>query len=230
MTGSRLLELVAVMDRLRLECPWDRRQTHRSLVPYLLEETYETLEAIESGGGPDAAPDYVHLREELGDLLLQVYFHARLAEEAGPDGFTIEDVAGGIVDKLVHRHPHVFAREEGAEPMSADEVDRNWERLKATEKGRASVLDGVPAALPALALADKVVGRAARVGVEPARGDSGSEGDAVGDRLLGLVAEARSDGVDAEQALRDAVRRLAEDVRAAEGLGRAVPGPEADRR
>ena len=212
MTGSRLLELVAVMDRLRLECPWDRRQTHRSLVPYLLEETYETIEAIESGDGPDAAPDYVHLREELGDLLLQVYFHARLAEEAGPDGFTVEGVAGGIVDKLVHRHPHVFAREEGADPMSADEVDRNWERLKAAEKGRASVLDGIPAALPALALADKVVGRAARVGVEPAPGN----GDSVGDRLLALVAEARSEGVDAEQALRDVVRRLAEDVRGAE--------------
>jgi XTP/dITP diphosphohydrolase len=226
MTGSRLLELVAVMDRLRRECPWDRRQTHRSLVPYLLEETYETLEAIESGGGPDAAPDYVHLREELGDLLLQVYFHARLAEEAGPDGFTIEDVAGGIADKLVHRHPHVFARHEGADPMSADEVDRNWERLKAVEKGRASVLDGIPAALPALALADKVVGRAARVGVEPAPGGS----DSVGDRLLALVVEARSAGVDAEQALREAVRRVADDVRAAERTGRAVPGTDAARR
>jgi XTP/dITP diphosphohydrolase len=228
MTGSRLLELVAVMDRLRRECPWDRRQTHRSLVPYLLEETYETLEAIESGQGPDAAPDYVHLREELGDLLLQVYFHARLAEEAGPDGFTIEDVAGGIVDKLVHRHPHVFAPQEGADAMSADEVDRSWERLKAAEKGRASVLEGIPAALPALALADKVVGRAARVGVGPASGDSAA--GSVGDRLLALVSEARSDGVDAEQALRDAVRRLAEDVRAAESTGRAVPGTDAGRR
>jgi MazG family protein len=210
MTGSRLLELVAVMDRLRRECPWDRRQTHRSLVPYLLEETYETLEAIESGEGPGARPDYVHLREELGDLLLQVYFHSRLAEEAGAEGFTIEDVAGGIVDKLVHRHPHVFASEEDEEPMSADEVDRSWERLKAAEKGRTSVLDGIPAALPALSLADKVVGRAARVEVEPATGES------VGDRLLALVVEARAEGVDAEQALRDAVRRLAGNVRIAE--------------
>jgi XTP/dITP diphosphohydrolase len=224
MTDSRLLELVAVMDRLRRECPWDRAQTHRSLVPYLLEEAYETLEAIEGGDGPDPVPDYVHLCEELGDLLLQVYFHARLAEEAGSDGFTIEDVAGGIVDKLVSRHPHVFAREEGDRPTSADEVDRSWERLKAAEKGRASVLDGIPAALPALALADKVVGRAARVGVEPALSDS------VGDRLLGLVTEARATGVDAEQALRDAVRRLARDVRAAESTGRAVPGSDAGRR
>jgi MazG family protein len=224
MTESRLLEMVAVMDRLRRECPWDRTQTHRSLVPYLLEETYEAIEAIESGDEPDATPDYGHLREELGDLLLQVYFHARLAEEAGPEGFTIEDVAAGIVEKLVSRHPHVFAREDGAEPMSADEVDRSWERLKAAEKGRASVLDGIPAALPALALADKVLGRAARVGVEPASRDS------VGDRLLELVTVARAAGVDAEQALRDAVRLLAQDVRAAEGNGRAVPESDAGRR
>ena len=124
--GARLLDLVAVMDRLRSECPWDQRQTHRSLAAYLLEETYETLEAIESG-------DADHLREELGDLLLQVYFHARIAAESGPDGFTIDDVAAGIVDKLVHRHPHVFA---GLDVADADEVNRNWEALKAAEKGR----------------------------------------------------------------------------------------------
>jgi XTP/dITP diphosphohydrolase len=198
--GARLLELVEVMDRLRTECPWDREQTHRSLAPYLLEETYETLEAIESG-------DREHLREELGDLLLQVVFHARVAAEAGPDGFTVDDVAGGIVDKLVHRHPHVFA---GLEVADADEVDANWERLKAQEKGRASVLDGIPTALPALALADKVLGRAARLGVRP------REGTDLGDRLLALVAEARAAGRDAEQELREAVRRVAEDVRTAE--------------
>ena len=126
--GARLLDLVAVMDRLRSECPWDQRQTHRSLAAYLLEETYETLEAIESG-------DADHLREELGDLLLQVYFHARIAAESGPDGFTIDDVAAGIVDKLVHRHPHVFA---GLDVADADEVNRNWEALKAAEKGPAT--------------------------------------------------------------------------------------------
>jgi XTP/dITP diphosphohydrolase len=202
--GARLLDLVTVMDRLRSECPWDKEQTHRSLATYLLEETYETLEAIESLGEP---PDYTHLREELGDLLLQVYFHARIAEEAGADGFTVDDVAAGIVDKLVHRHPHVFA---GLDVTDADEVDRNWEALKAAEKGRASVLDGIPAGLPALALADKVLGRSARVGVEP-----GPAGD-LGDRLLALVVEARGVGVDAEQALRDAVRRLTDRVRAAE--------------
>jgi XTP/dITP diphosphohydrolase len=188
------------MDRLRSECPWDQAQTHRSLAKYLLEETYETLEAIESG-------DYVDLREELGDLLLQVYFHARVAAESGDEGFTIDDVAAGIVDKLVHRHPHVFA---GLEVSDADEVNRNWETLKTAEKARVSVLDGIPLALPALTLADKVVGRADRVAVVPS--DTGS----LGDRLLALVVEARAGGLDAEQELRDAVRRLTDAVRATE--------------
>jgi XTP/dITP diphosphohydrolase len=197
--GARLLDLVTVMDRLRDECPWDREQTHRSLARYLLEETYETLEAIEAG-------DYTHLREELGDLLLQVYFHARIAEEDA-DGFSIDDVAGGIVDKLVHRHPHVFA---GLDVADMDEVERNWESLKATEKSRASVLDGIPVDLPALALADKVLGRAARVDVVPTAAET------LGDRLLALVVEARAAGADAEQALREAVRALAARVRASE--------------
>ena len=188
------------MDRLRTDCPWDREQTHRSLAKYLLEETYETLEAIESGSGTD-------LCEELGDLLLQVCFHARIASETGQDGFTIDDVAGGIVDKLVHRHPHVFA---GLDVADADEVERNWKSLKAAEKGRASVLDGIPQAMPALALADKVVGRAAEVGVRPEPSDSW------GDRLLELVVAARADGADPEQELREAVRRLAGSVRSAE--------------
>jgi XTP/dITP diphosphohydrolase len=205
--GARLLDLVTVMDRLRTDCPWDREQTHRSLATYLLEETYETLEAIESG-------DPVHLREELGDLLLQVYFHARVAEEAGDAGFTIDDVAAGIVDKLVHRHPHVFA---GLDVADADEVERNWESLKASEKGRASVLEGIPTALPALALAAKTLGRAAKVGVAPPAGDgpAGDEpaGPGLGERLLALVVEARAAGEDPEQALRDAVRRLADAVR-----------------
>src|SRR3954453_23894186 len=112
------------MDRLREECPWDREQTHRSLAAYLLEETDEVLEAIESG-------DREHLREELGDLLLQVCFHARIASEDGDAGFDVDDVVRGITDKLVYRHPHVFA---GLEVADADEVDRNWETLKAAEK------------------------------------------------------------------------------------------------
>jgi XTP/dITP diphosphohydrolase len=201
--GARLLDLVTVMDQLRLHCPWDKEQTHRSLATYLVEEAYETLEAIESG-------DTGHLREELGDLLLQVYFHARIAAESAPEdgGFTIDDVAAGIVDKLVSRHPHVFA---GLDVSGADEVEANWEVLKAAEKGRTSVLEGVPTALPALHLADKVVGKAAKVGVAP-----DVDGHGFGDRLLALVVEARAAGVDPEQALRDVVRRLADAVRAAE--------------
>jgi XTP/dITP diphosphohydrolase len=197
--GERLLELVAVMDRLRRDCPWDREQTHRSLARYLMEETYETLEAIDTG-------DLTHLREELGDLLLQVYFHARIAEE-GEAGFSIDDVAGDIVEKLVRRHPHVFADVDVAD---ADEVGRNWESIKASEKGRASVLEGIPLAMPALALADKTVTRALTVGITP------TVTGGLGDRLLGLVVEAGALGEDPEQALRDAVRRLADDVRAAE--------------
>jgi XTP/dITP diphosphohydrolase len=198
--GARLLDLVTVMDRLRTSCPWDREQTHASLARYLLEETYETLEAIEAG-------DYAHLREELGDLLLQVYFHSRIASEHTEAPFDIDDVAGDIVDKLVHRHPHVFA---GVDVEDASEVERNWEQLKAAEKGRGSVLDGIPLALPALSLAEKTLGRAGRVEVVP------TLTDVLGDRLLGLVVEARAAGLDAEQELRGAVRRLAEDVRGAE--------------
>jgi XTP/dITP diphosphohydrolase len=196
--GSRLLDLVAVMDRLRTECPWDREQTHRSLARYLLEEAYETLEAIESG-------DTAHLQEELGDLLLQVVFHARIAGERGADGFDLDDVAAGITEKLVYRHPHVFA---GLEVADAAEVDRNWEALKAVEKQRSSPLDGVPAALPALSYADKVVGRLARAGVLPTMTSDAASDAAVGDRLLQLVVAARDAGLDPEQELRDAVRRL----------------------
>jgi XTP/dITP diphosphohydrolase len=201
--GSRLLELVEVMDRLRAECPWDQEQTHRSLATYLLEETYETLEAIDvwEETGEDA-----HLCEELGDLLLQVVFHARVAAERREHGrgFDIDDVAGGICDKLVYRHPHVFA---GVEVADADEVDRNWERLKADEKQRSHLLEGIPAALPALAFADKALGRLTKAGVAPSPVSPG-----IGAELLALVGRARDEGVDPEQALRDAVRQ-------------AVPGP-----
>ena len=204
--GARLLDLVTVMDQLRLHCPWDREQTHRSLATYLVEEAYETLEAIENG-------DTDHLREELGDLLLQVYFHARIAAESAPEegGFTIDDVAAGIVDKLVSRHPHVFAGDAESGAPSRGEVEASWEALKAAEKDRSSVLEGVPTALPALHLADKVVGKAAKVGVAPGPGGHG-----IGERLLTLVVEARAAGIDPEQALRDVVRRLADAVRAAE--------------
>ncbi|WP_322789968.1 MazG family protein, partial [Pseudokineococcus marinus] len=161
--GARLLELVAVMDRLRSPggCPWDAEQTHASLAPYALEEAYEVVEAVESG-----SPE--HLREELGDLLLQVVFHARVAQEA-PEGerFDVDDVAAGIVAKLVHRHPHVFGAEAGGsadDALSAADVEAGWEARKRLEKGRASAMDGVPAALPALARAAKLLGRARRAG------------------------------------------------------------------
>jgi XTP/dITP diphosphohydrolase len=200
--GARLLDLVAVMDRLRSPggCPWDREQTHRTLATYLLEETYETLEAIEA--------DPAHLREELGDLLLQIVFHARIAEEHETNAWSIDDVAAGIVEKLVRRHPHVFA---DADASTAAHVEARWDELKRTEKQRTSVLEGVPAALPALSLAAKVMGRAARAGVAPPLVLDPSS--SIGEVLLAVVDRARSEGVDPEQALRDAVRRYVEQVR-----------------
>jgi XTP/dITP diphosphohydrolase len=212
--GARLIDLVRVMDRLRRNCPWDQEQTHQSLARYLLEETYETLEAIDSG-------DYIHLREELGDLLLQVAFHARIAEEIAEedDGFSIDDVAGGIVEKLIRRHPHVFG-DETADDLEA--VEANWEVIKAAEKQRSSVLEGIPQALPALALADKVLGRAAKVKLEEAAAPApvdASEHEQLGSELLALVSRARERGLDAEQALRGAIRSLAARIQLAESKG-----------
>ncbi|WP_026075162.1 MazG family protein, partial [Cellulomonas massiliensis] len=189
--GAALLELVAVMDRLRSPggCPWDARQTHASLVPYALEEAYELAEAIE-------ADDRAGVREELGDLLLQVVFHARVAQEDGDDPFDVDDVARDLVAKLVRRHPHVFADARAADDDEGLHVQ--WDALKKQEKQRASALDGVPLALGALARAQKLAGRAERAGLElPA-----PAGDTLGDRLLALVLEARRAGVDAEGELR----------------------------
>ena len=203
--GARLIDLVRVMDRLRRNCPWDQEQTHESLAKYLLEETYETLEAIDSG-------DLSHLQEELGDLLLQVAFHSRIAEDS-EDGFTIDDVAGGIVEKLIRRHPHVFGTVDAADAAA---VEANWEAIKATEKQRSSLLEGIPLALPALALADKVLGRAAKVlpAELPPPGDT--DLDRIGHQLLTLVRESRAQGVDAEQALRLAIHQLTTEIRTAE--------------
>ncbi len=212
--GERVLDLVGVMDRLRSPggCPWDARQTHRSLVEYLIEETYETVEAIE-------ADDSVALREELGDLLLQVVFHARIAAESA--GWTIDDVADGIITKLVARHPHVFA---DGDATTAEQVESSWHRLKAAEKGRASITDGIPEALPALMLAAKLMSRAAHDGLDqvgavaqpaPLMVDDESS---FGDHLLALVAAGRARGWDAEAALRAAVRRYRADIRRAEGV------------
>ncbi|WP_405061574.1 MazG family protein [Kribbella sp. NBC_01505] len=201
--GARLIDLVRVMDRLRRNCPWDQEQTHESLAKYLLEETYETLEAIDTG-------DRIHLREELGDLLLQVAFHSRIAEDDGT--FTIDDVSGGIVEKLIRRHPHVFG---SVHAPDAAAVEANWESIKAAEKQRSSVLEGIPTALPALALADKILGRAAKVNPAelPAPTDDQSR---IGTQLLALVREARALDVDAEQALRTTLLHLTEQIRAAE--------------
>jgi len=203
--GARVLDLVGVMDRLRVECPWDRKQTHETLVPYLLEESYEVLETIEQG-------DYTALREELGDLLLQVVFHARVAE-----AFDIDDVAEGIVEKLVRRHPHVFG---SVRAESADEVNDNWEAIKAAEraaKGEASVLDGVPMGQPALSLAAQLVRRAERAGAPESL--AAAVGQGVARELFDLVRRAREAGLDPEAELRAAARSYRDRVHAWETRG-----------
>ena len=224
--GAHLIDLVATMDRLRVDCPWDARQTHASLAPHLLEEPYEALEALESG-------DEQALCEELGDVALQVVFHARIAaEREDGTGFTIDDVADGIVAKLVRRHPHVFGDVSVSGP---DEVKRNWDEIKREEKrARASaradagaaqvapsVLDGVPFGQPALALAAQLQRRAARAGVpdELARldeedGEPDGVGEDIGRELFRLVARARELGLDPEMELRAAARRYRDRVHA----------------
>ena len=213
--GAQVLELVAVMDRLRRECPWDRRQTHSSLAPYLLEECYEALDALERG-------DQAALREELGDVLLQVVFHARLAaERTDGTGWTIDDVADGIVAKLIRRHPHVFS---DVAVAGADEVSVNWETIKAAERAEkaasraaadgvtASVLDGVALGQPALALAAQLQRRAERAGA-PGGLDSGAPGvSEIGAELFALVAKARQAGMDPEFELRAAARAYRDQV------------------
>lgn len=193
--------LVAVMDRLRSPggCPWDAEQTHTSLARYLLEETYEVLEALDTG-------DRILLREELGDLLLQVVFHARIAAEDTGAAFDFDDVAGDVADKLVRRHPHVFA----GEATPATDLHASWEKRKRAEKGRSGVLDGIPPAIPALLLATKYLDRIAAAGLpapvtpmaDPEAGPDTDAGAAIGADLLDVVARARGLGVDPEQALR----------------------------
>lgn len=195
--------LIEVMDRLRVECPWDRAQTHRSLVPYLVEETCETVEAIESG-------DRDHLREELGDLLLQTVFHAKVASES-PDGFDIDDVAAGIADKLIARHPHVFA---GEQPPT--DLHGVWEQRKAVEKRRTSALEGIPEQLSALSRGTKVIGRARSHRVPLDLPSEPVSAEQIGAEIVALVARGQAHGIDAEQAVRDAVRELEAAVRAAE--------------
>lgn len=230
MIGSRLLELVAVMDRLRSPggCPWDAEQTHASLVEYLIEETYETVEAIDTGD--DAA-----LREELGDLLLQVVFHSRIGQEDREVPWDIDDVASGIIDKLISRHPHVFSN---VTATSAHDVEKQWQARKAAEKGRTSVTDGVPVGMPPTVQAHKLAGRARRGGVEvsiapepsmtwasqilaqlPA-GGADEQQAALGELLLALTGVAADHGLDAEAAMRAAVAQLRSRIAAQESSSR----------
>lgn len=223
--SDSLRHLIAVMDRLRSPggCPWDARQTHRSLVEYLMEESYETIEAIESG-------DRDHLREELGDLLLQVIFHARIAQEDAQDPWGIDEVADDIVRKLMRRHPHVFG--DGAAQTAADAESR-WHQLKAEEKGRTSVTEGIPEALPALLLAAKLQSRSAALDIAvpdiatsaatPALDDLLDESE-FGDFLYAVVAAARERGWDSEAALRGAVRRQRERILEHEAAARGAEG------
>jgi len=202
---ARFDELVRT---LRTSCPWDREQTHRSLTRHLLEETYEVLEAIEAlPAGPGDGEGFEHLEEELGDLLFQVVFHATLAAEEGH--FTLADVARGIHDKLVHRHPHVFA---GVEAGTPAQVVTNWEQIKRDEKGRTSLMEGL-GALPSLLYAHKIQRKAASVGLEPGVDEMG-----VGADLFGLVDQARRAGVDPEAALRATAGRFRDRFQAVEAL------------
>lgn len=221
--GERFLDLVAVMDQLRSPggCPWDARQTHASLVEYLVEETYELVEAID-------ASDNAGVREELGDLLLQVVFHARIAQENPDEPWDIDAVCEGIINKLVSRHPHVFS---GTDEASADAVEVNWHALKAKEKGRNSVTEGIPAQLPALLLAGKVISRSAALAgqLPPLENEQAtalvaelSDEQQLGDHLLALVSLARARGWDAEGALRGAVRRRVSAIQELERSGRGA--------
>lgn len=216
--GWRLLELVRVMDTLRVSCPWDANQTHESLTPYLLEETYEAVDALMAG-------DQAAVREELGDVLLQVVFNARVAaERTDGTGYTIDDVADGIIDKLTRRHPHVFGDVSVSGP---DEVKQNWDTIKAAERaaaglaGTASALDGVPLSQPALSLAAQLLRRAERAGA-PAElaGTDGAGGSDLGRELFALVDKARAEGLDPELELRAAALDYAGRVRAWEAQQR----------
>ena len=203
--SSELLRLREVMDKLRSPggCPWDAEQDHESLLKYLLEESYEFIEAVEN-------KDRTSMQEELGDLLLQVYFHSRMAEEDADNPFDVEDVAKTVTDKLIRRHPHVFG---DTKVESSSEVLENWEAQKAAEKGRSSIIDGVPLAQPALPLAAKVLYRMNKLNFElevdkPTKISEQLNQDQFGDLLLGLIAQAVDLGIDPEAALRTATKSL----------------------
>ena len=202
MPSSELERLREVMARLRVECPWDATQTHASLLPHLIEEAGEVVDAVETGTSGD-------LEEELGDLLLQVYFHARIAEDEGR--FDVEDVARGIADKLIRRHPYVFADAEVPADLRA-----TWEQRKRAEKGRSSSLDGIADALSVVARAQKVVSRSRSHGVAVDLPDAPIGAEEVGRGIVDLVARAQANGIDADAAARDAVRALESRIRDAE--------------
>jgi len=203
--SSELIRLREVMDKLRSPggCPWDAEQDHTSLLKYLLEESYEFIESVENN-------DRDAMQEELGDLLLQVYFHSRMAEEDSKQPFNIEDVAKSVADKLIRRHPHVFA---GEVVDSSADVFENWEKQKAAEKGRTSAIDGVPLAQPALPLATKVLYRLKKLNYdlsvsEPVKLKDDVDQDQFGQILLGLITQAVDKGLDPEAALRQATKEL----------------------
>ncbi len=203
--SSELIRLREVMDKLRSPggCPWDAEQDHSSLLKYLLEESYEFIESVENN-------DRNAMQEELGDLLLQVYFHSRIAEEDAKQPFNIEDVAKSVADKLIRRHPHVFA---GEIVDSSADVLENWEKQKASEKGRTSAIDGVPLAQPALPLATKVLYRLKKLNYdlavsEPIKLKDDVDQDQFGQILLGLITQAVDKGLDPEAALRQATKEL----------------------
>ena len=203
--ASELERLREVMDKLRSPggCPWDIEQDHASLLKYLLEESYEFIESVENN-------DRSGMQEELGDLLLQIYFHSRIAEEDKDHPFNIEDVAKNVADKLISRHPHVFA---GAAVKDSAEVLENWERQKAIEKGRNSAIDGVPLAQPALPLVAKLLYRVKKFNyqipiVAPLQLPERADQDQLGQLLLGLISQAIDKGLDPEAALRSAGKSL----------------------
>ena len=211
--SSELIRLRQVMDKLRSPggCPWDAEQDHLSLLKFLLEESYEFIEAVEDN-------DRDAMQEELGDLLLQVYFHSRMAEEDKKQPFDIEDVAKGVADKLIRRHPHVFS---DAVVGSSSEVLENWEAQKAFEKGRTSAIDGVPLAQPALPLVSKLLYRASKSNYQLPKAESVKlpdemNQDQFGELLLSLISQAVDKGLDPEAALRGAAKTLITQIKAYE--------------
>jgi XTP/dITP diphosphohydrolase len=198
---SELLRLAEVMNKLRSPggCPWDAEQTHESLTKYLLEESYEFIDAVELN-------DRAGLQEELGDILLQVYFHARIAQDDPLDPFTLEDVAAGIADKLISRHPHVFA---DVTVTGVDEVIANWEEIKAQEKGRTSAIDGVALSQPALPLISKLLHRARKLGVNLELPKTPiTDGDVAVEQIVAIAAWADANNLDLEALLRKRARTL----------------------